>query len=219
MTVELTLFALALVEAVLVALEITGTCMTTKRPRKGRSSKRRSHTKGAESRRASIRFILPALFHDVLFRCDPRAVCPRGKISDLDAQLFAGFTGRPSAPAITRACKLTGTPHFSPHGLRKRRGSLLDKQDCSLTGDSRVPLRHEGRDGRALPVRARRLHRGQLRRHAQVRVYRAGTAPGRLRRCLRMNRLAQPCGSGSAANTWIPQRDSNPRYRRERPAS
>ena len=34
--------------------------------------------------------------------------------------------------AITRACRLSGTPHFSPHGLRKRRGSLLSKQGYSL---------------------------------------------------------------------------------------
>ena len=36
------------------------------------------------------------------------------------------------------------TPHFSPHGLRKRRGSLLDKQGYSLAeiaeplGDTKV---------------------------------------------------------------------------------
>jgi integrase len=34
--------------------------------------------------------------------------------------------------AITRACRLTGTPGFSPHELRKRRGSLLGKQGYSL---------------------------------------------------------------------------------------
>lgn len=26
--------------------------------------------------------------------------------------------------AITKACRATGTPHLSPHGLRRRRGSL-----------------------------------------------------------------------------------------------
>jgi integrase len=46
--------------------------------------------------------------------------------------------------AITRACRLTGTPHFYPHGLRKRRGSLLSKQGYSLAevaerlGDTKV---------------------------------------------------------------------------------
>jgi hypothetical protein len=30
--------------------------------------------------------------------------------------------------AITKACKATGTPHFSPHGLRRRRGSLHYKR-------------------------------------------------------------------------------------------
>jgi integrase len=34
--------------------------------------------------------------------------------------------------AITRACRLTGTPHFSPHGLRRRRGSLHYKRTGSL---------------------------------------------------------------------------------------
>jgi len=34
--------------------------------------------------------------------------------------------------AITKACKATGTPHFSPHGLRRRRGSLHSKRTGSL---------------------------------------------------------------------------------------
>jgi integrase len=34
--------------------------------------------------------------------------------------------------AINRACKATGTPHFSPHGLRRRRGSLHYKRTSSL---------------------------------------------------------------------------------------
>jgi integrase len=33
---------------------------------------------------------------------------------------------------ITRACKATGTPHVSPHGLRRRRGSLNYKRTGSL---------------------------------------------------------------------------------------
>jgi integrase len=43
-----------------------------------------------------------------------------------------------------QACKATGTPHFSPHGLRKRRGSLLSKQGYTLAeiaerlGDTKV---------------------------------------------------------------------------------
>jgi integrase len=46
--------------------------------------------------------------------------------------------------AITRACRATGSPHFSPHGLRKRRGSLRGKQGYSLAeiaerlGDTKV---------------------------------------------------------------------------------
>ena len=34
--------------------------------------------------------------------------------------------------AITKACRATGTPHFSPHGLRRRRGSLYYKRTGSL---------------------------------------------------------------------------------------
>jgi integrase len=51
--------------------------------------------------------------------------------------------------AITRACKATGTPHFSPHGLRRRRGSLHYKRTglladvAELLGDSkRVAAEH-----------------------------------------------------------------------------
>ena len=57
---------------------------------------------------------------------------------------FPGFKGDNLRTAITRACRLTGTPHFSPHGLRKRRGSLLSKQGYSLAevaerlGDTKV---------------------------------------------------------------------------------
>ena len=34
--------------------------------------------------------------------------------------------------AIKRACKAAGMPHFSPHGLRRRRGSLHYKRTGSL---------------------------------------------------------------------------------------
>ena len=34
--------------------------------------------------------------------------------------------------AITRACKAGAVPHFSPHGLRRRRGSLAHKRTGSL---------------------------------------------------------------------------------------
>jgi integrase len=33
---------------------------------------------------------------------------------------------------VTRACKATGVPHFAPHGLRRRRGSLHYKRTGSL---------------------------------------------------------------------------------------
>jgi integrase len=81
--------------------------------------------------------------HDVLFNAVVAQLPPR-EDRDLDAPLFAGFKGDNLRTAITRACRLTGTPHFSPHGLRKRRGSLLSKQGYSLAevaerlGDSKV---------------------------------------------------------------------------------
>ena len=51
--------------------------------------------------------------------------------------------------AIKRACTAGGVPHFSPHGLRRRRGSLHYKRTGSLAevaellGDSkRVASEH-----------------------------------------------------------------------------
>ena len=51
---------------------------------------------------------------------------------DLAAPLFPDLTDARLRMAITRACKATGTPHFSPHGLRRRRGSLHYKRTGSL---------------------------------------------------------------------------------------
>ena len=50
----------------------------------------------------------------------------------LDAPLFPDLTDARLRTAITKACKATGTPHFSPHGLRRRRGSLHYKRTGSL---------------------------------------------------------------------------------------
>jgi integrase len=81
--------------------------------------------------------------HDVLFRATVENLPPR-EDRDLDVPLYPGFKGDNLRTAITRACRLTGTPHFSPHGLRKRRGSLLNKQGYSLAevaerlGDTKV---------------------------------------------------------------------------------
>jgi integrase len=49
-----------------------------------------------------------------------------------EAPLFPGLTDARLRMTITRACKATGTPHFSPHGLRRRRGSLHYKRTSSL---------------------------------------------------------------------------------------
>jgi integrase len=63
--------------------------------------------------------------------------------------LFPDVTDARLRTAITKACKATGTPHFSPHGLRRRRGSLYYKRTGSLAeiatllGDSkRVAAEH-----------------------------------------------------------------------------
>jgi integrase len=81
--------------------------------------------------------------HDALFEAIIAELPPR-EDRDLGAPLFPGFKGANLRTAITRACRLTGTPAFSPHGLRKRRGSLLGKQGYSLAeiaerlGDTKV---------------------------------------------------------------------------------
>jgi NAD(P)-binding Rossmann-like domain len=49
------------------------------------------------------------------------AMLPPREDRDLGAPLFPGLTDARLRMAITRACRATGTPHFSPHGLRRRR--------------------------------------------------------------------------------------------------
>ena len=60
------------------------------------------------------------------------ATLPPREDRDLGAPLFRELTDARLRMAITRACKATGTPHFSPHGLRRRRGSLHYKRTGSL---------------------------------------------------------------------------------------
>jgi integrase len=52
---------------------------------------------------------------------------PTREDRDQDA-LFPGLTDARLRTAVTRVCKATGTPHFSPHGLRRHRGSLHYKR-------------------------------------------------------------------------------------------
>ena len=66
------------------------------------------------------------LFHAILETLPPR------EDRDLEARLFPTLTDARLRMAISRACKATGTPHFSPHGLRRRRGSLHYKRTSSL---------------------------------------------------------------------------------------
>jgi integrase len=47
---------------------------------------------------------------------------------DVSAQVFAGFGADRLRTAITRACKASGVPTFSPHDLRHRRASLWHLQ-------------------------------------------------------------------------------------------
>jgi hypothetical protein len=60
------------------------------------------------------------------------ATLPPREDRDLRAPLFPNLTDARLRMAINRACKATGTPHFSPHGLRRRRGSLHYKRTGSL---------------------------------------------------------------------------------------
>jgi integrase len=68
---------------------------------------------------------------------------------DEGGPLFPGLTDARLRMAITRACRLGGVPHFSPHSLRRRRGALHYKRTGSLAevaeilGDSkRVAAEH-----------------------------------------------------------------------------
>jgi len=49
-----------------------------------------------------------------------------------DAPLWPGVTDANLRMAIARACKAGGVPHFGPHALRRRRGSLHYKHTGSL---------------------------------------------------------------------------------------
>ena len=77
------------------------------------------------------------------------ATLPPKEDRDPHAPVFPGLTDANLRMAITRACKAGGVPHFSPHGLRRRRGSLAYKRTGSLAevaellGDSkRVASEH-----------------------------------------------------------------------------
>ena len=59
------------------------------------------------------------------------ATLPPREDRDLAPPLFPDLTDARLRMSITRACKATGTPHFSP-GLRRRRGSLHYKRSGSL---------------------------------------------------------------------------------------
>jgi integrase len=71
------------------------------------------------------------------------ATLPPREDRDPEARLFPGLTDANLRMAITRACRAGGVPHFSPHGLRRRRGSLHYERTGSgarvaeLLGDSK----------------------------------------------------------------------------------
>jgi integrase len=77
------------------------------------------------------------------------ATLPPREDRDAESPLFPDLSEAALRTAIAKACKATGTPHFSPHGLRRRRGSLHYKRTSSLAdvaellGDSkRVAAEH-----------------------------------------------------------------------------
>src|SRR3954453_125748 len=102
------------------------------------------------------------------------ATLPPREDRNLDAPLFPDLTDARLRTAISKACKATGTPRFSPHGLRRRRGSLYYKRTGSLAdvaqllGDSkRVAADHYVY---ALPDYREADYTTALRRHAGRRV-------------------------------------------------
>jgi integrase len=60
------------------------------------------------------------------------ATLPPREDRNLEAPRFPDLTDARLRTAISKACKATGTPHFSPQGLRRRRGSLYYKRAASL---------------------------------------------------------------------------------------
>ena len=65
---------------------------------------------------------VPAIVFDAVVEVLPR------EDRDMTAQVFAGFGADRLRTAMTRACKATGVPTFSPHDLRHRRASLWHLQ-------------------------------------------------------------------------------------------
>jgi integrase len=88
------------------------------------------------------------------------ATLPPREDRDLEAPLFAGVGTDRLRTAITRACKASGIPSFSPHDLRHRRISLLHRQGrtwaeigrlvgqrkLSVTADTYTHVVTEGRE-------------------------------------------------------------------------
>lgn len=60
------------------------------------------------------------------------ATLPPREDRDPAAPLFPGVTDANVRMAISRACRAAAIPHFSPHSLRRRRGSLHYKRTGSL---------------------------------------------------------------------------------------
>jgi hypothetical protein len=84
------------------------------------------------------------------------ATLPPREDRDLEAPLFDGLTDARLRTAITRACRATGTPHFSPYGLRRRRGSLHSKRTGSLADVAE--LLGDSKRGRRRALRLRAHH-------------------------------------------------------------
>ena len=89
-------------------------------PRDPRSARRR------EERALPVPHLPDDLFAALLATLPPR------EDRDPQAPLFPSVTDANLRMAIARACKAGGVPHFSPHALRRRRGSLHYMRTGSL---------------------------------------------------------------------------------------
>jgi hypothetical protein len=92
------------------------------------------------------------------------ATLPPHEDRDAAEPLSPGVTDANLRMAIARACRDGGVPHFTPHGLRRRRGSLHYKRTGSLAEVAELLRDFKARRGRSLRLRARRLSRNRAAR-------------------------------------------------------
>jgi integrase len=76
---------------------------------------------------------------DDLFEATLATLPPR-EDRNLQAPLFPDLNDAALRTAITRACKATGTPHFSPHGLRWWAAPASDHESDPPFWSCRLPF-------------------------------------------------------------------------------